>query len=593
MKKFILIFSIFFSILHPASSQTEEEGIIEDDLFMQPEDTIFQPHYGNSAVLDSILELTLNSNNPEKSSSLTTISPTTFNIPIKVWLYRNDDGSNPALSLNQVESLINSVNSDYLNANTGIQFYLKCSIEYVNSTQYNSIDNDSEFDQLLSIRRDPKALNWHLVRNTTLPIAGRARFPWSGNNMSFACFFNGSLSDGMRKTTSHEIGHCLGLQHLHNTRGANGWNGSAGNCYQESVSRSKKQGVFCTSKVGKKKCDVNGDLLCDTQAAPNKKANGSNSIGTEIMNLDNSSGCNYVGGGKDNWNDSWTPQTRNFMAYVEFRTCRTEFTAHQTGVMHSNIITWMCEQAPFYFYPYSAYKGWYNLESIALSGSVNFGEAESYHIPNKIIAPPVNNTYEVQNGGDLSIRARNEIELNPGFESKTGSVFYADVNPDYSCATMYDDNGYTITTSAKSGKSGKAVNNNLSNVDFMSCLNILGRAYNRVAEGTNFIEDDEPIESEEGINFNEQEHRLTTISSNHNAINIYPNPSQNVFNIEFLNNDTEKELVVYSIDGKLIFNKKTTDFKEKIDLNEYPNGIYLLKIISTDQIESFRLIKND
>ena len=90
----------------------------------------------------------------------------------------------------------------------------------------------------------------------------------------------------------HEIGHTLGLLHTHESRSGS-WNGEAGNCYQESVSRTRTQGFGCFGTLGKKKCEANGDYLCDTDAAPNTSSN-------RLIGVDINDGCSYTGGGTDN-----------------------------------------------------------------------------------------------------------------------------------------------------------------------------------------------------------------------------------------------------------------------------------------------------
>ncbi len=118
----------------------------------------------------------------------------------------------------------------------------------------------------------------------------------------------------------HELGHTLGLAHTHDKRG-NGNNGNAGNCYQEAVSRTRTQGIGCLRTSGLRKCEVNGDMLCDTEADPLLSANNVNT------------GCAYTGGGTDNWGDAWTPPTTNYMSYSR-SACQTTFTQMQRGVMY-------------------------------------------------------------------------------------------------------------------------------------------------------------------------------------------------------------------------------------------------------------------
>jgi hypothetical protein len=67
-----------------------------------------------------------------------------------------------------------------------------------------------------------------------------------------------------------------------------------------------------------------------------------------------------------------------------------------------------------------------------------------------------------------------------------------------------------------------------------------------------------------------------------NTINIYPNPAKNILNIETAMLITEIE--IYSILGKKLLqtNSKT------IDVSKLPKGLYVIKIISSKEIETIK-----
>jgi hypothetical protein len=96
-------------------------------------------------------------------------------------------------------------------------------------------------------------------------------------------------------TLTHEVGHCLGLYHTHET----------GLGY-EKVDRVGG----CTN------CESAGDLLCDTPADP----------GLDIMGLMNN--CTYVGALMDGCNDPYTPDPMNIMSYAPGN-CTSYFTEGQ------------------------------------------------------------------------------------------------------------------------------------------------------------------------------------------------------------------------------------------------------------------------
>lgn len=99
---------------------------------------------------------------------------------------------------------------------------------------------------------------------------------------------------------AHEMGHCLGLYHTHETvSGA------------ENVDRTG----------GCKDCDIEGDLLCDTPADPRLDLAG-------MLN-----NCTYIGTGTDACGYSYVPDPMNIMAYSP-GFCQSYFTSGQAARAH-------------------------------------------------------------------------------------------------------------------------------------------------------------------------------------------------------------------------------------------------------------------
>jgi uncharacterized repeat protein (TIGR01451 family) len=74
-----------------------------------------------------------------------------------------------------------------------------------------------------------------------------------------------------------------------------------------------------------------------------------------------------------------------------------------------------------------------------------------------------------------------------------------------------------------------------------------------------------------------------------NDFSIYPNPVTSDLNIEQKNNENYRA-ELYDINGRLLKSILFSDFQEKISLNEYPNGTYILKITNKRNIKSFKVI---
>jgi hypothetical protein len=87
--------------------------------------------------------------------------------------------------------------------------------------------------------------------------------------------------------------------------------------------------------------------------------------------------------------------------------------------------------------------------------------------------------------------------------------------------------------------------------------------------------------------------RCTGISQeNHNAIiNVFPNPNNGIFNIQFVNNDN-KEIRIYDITGKAVYSAIISSEKVEINLDEHPAGIYMLMVSSHDGTNFLKIIKN-
>ena len=66
---------------------------------------------------------------------------------------------------------------------------------------------------------------------------------------------------------------------------------------------------------------------------------------------------------------------------------------------------------------------------------------------------------------------------------------------------------------------------------------------------------------------------------------IYPNPTKGLLNIE---NIKAEKIIVYDITGKEL---KEFYFKTQIDLSEFSKGFYIIKVFSTENITTNKIIK--
>ena len=86
--------------------------------------------------------------------------------------------------------------------------------------------------------------------------------------------------------------------------------------------------------------------------------------------------------------------------------------------------------------------------------------------------------------------------------------------------------------------------------------------------------------------------RPAGVVENNLEVNIYPNPSSNIFNLKFSSN-SETEILVTNILGEQIYFesvKSIGDISTQIDLSDYSKGVYNLSIRTSDNISNHKLI---
>jgi len=82
-----------------------------------------------------------------------------------------------------------------------------------------------------------------------------------------------------------------------------------------------------------------------------------------------------------------------------------------------------------------------------------------------------------------------------------------------------------------------------------------------------------------------EEESLTSINNtNWSDLNIYPNPTTGILNIE---NVGYLNLEVYNINGKLLFKTRS----RQIDISNYPKGVYIIKVIENNKTQLKRVVK--
>ncbi len=75
-----------------------------------------------------------------------------------------------------------------------------------------------------------------------------------------------------------------------------------------------------------------------------------------------------------------------------------------------------------------------------------------------------------------------------------------------------------------------------------------------------------------------------------NLWSVYPNPGYGVYTVE-LGGSSVKSIQVIDVTGRIILNEKSNSEKFIVNINNYPAGVYYLKVSTTDSNKTIKLIK--
>jgi len=80
-----------------------------------------------------------------------------------------------------------------------------------------------------------------------------------------------------------------------------------------------------------------------------------------------------------------------------------------------------------------------------------------------------------------------------------------------------------------------------------------------------------------------------------NHLNVYPNPTRGLFKISFIAEKIDNfEITIVNAFGKLVSQEEKQSFigeyTKQVDLSDYPRGIYMVQIRTSDSFVSKRIV---
>lgn len=486
------------------------------------------------------------------------------------------------------------LNHAFATNNVPIRFHVK-QINRVNNSNSTIDPSPTDMVVMAATNRDPlnRSLHLHIVDDMrAVGISGIAPVP-----MYHTTFMDNEHMQGARNWTTvvHEFGHVLGLFHTHQGKSITGYswisnfdlnNEDMSKCRQEPVSRSKKQGLFC-SNTGTKKCRVNGDQFCDTQASPRFGNANYNDLS-----------CNYTGISNDKWNDRWRPQNTNYMSYAG--ACRSRFTAEQVAYMvgTGQPDSWAITADPAYSVSGPSQPCALNTYTFSVSGTMPSGVTRyDWVLPSGWSIVGAEHGSSIQVYINVNANSGQVVAMPNGLNalpvSKYAAVKYMQLYTDFSGLTKCPGSLYWLNTSEAASWSfsnpGWTIINgqNTSSITYLAGAGVnditatstaCGRSVSQTYLGSAFdCGSGGPVI--QGASEDDTEKVLEEVQlPNEHVIIAYPNPSKGDFKLML---EDEKLHKVTIIHGNQVFNQFYTR-ESDVNLHLPNNNIPYIVVIETE-----------
>jgi hypothetical protein len=77
------------------------------------------------------------------------------------------------------------------------------------------------------------------------------------------------------------------------------------------------------------------------------------------------------------------------------------------------------------------------------------------------------------------------------------------------------------------------------------------------------------------------------------TIKVFPNPTRGALGIEIQGGDPKHEirLMIYSGAGAVLYNQPATEGLNPIDMTQYPQGWYILRVVAGTEKREYKIVK--
>lgn len=327
-----MVLILFLLTLTMVSAQT----VIYDDCDTEDLDTasfIRLPWFANEEYLDNFIDsIGYPLSNGDPVARVEPGSIVRYRIPVNFIIYRDDNGNGGPNAV-ELQLLVDKMNKDHRVNNTGIRFYQKCTVSYVNDSDRLTMSANfgtwwSGITAAEAVHGD--MLNVHIVESLSSGAPGRYNSLAEHSVFIIRSVYS---REDLASTLTHEVGHFLELHHTHQFESWRGW--PYQDCVVEPVDRNRRFAdinlCFDAWFANNRKCESTGDALCDTPADP-KIDDGESNNCVWVRDLDDIYGDSYL----NPPSGSYSPDPTNIMSYGD-KECRDFFSRQQIGVMVHSI----------------------------------------------------------------------------------------------------------------------------------------------------------------------------------------------------------------------------------------------------------------